>query len=77
MWHYLDVILIALIVTMSAAYAVYALGSIKLKRAVLTLLVKVFGVRVFTFFSPRLSGCSACSASDARAEILRKLTAKN
>lgn len=77
MWHYLDVILIALIVTMSAAYAVYALGSVKLKRAVLTLLVKVFGVRVFTFFSPRLSGCSACSANDARAEILRKLTAKN
>ncbi len=77
MWHYLDVMLIALIVTMSAAYAVYALGSVKLKRAVLTLLVKVFGVRVFTLFSPRLSGCSACSAGDTRAEILRKLTAKN
>ena len=74
MWHYLDVILIAIVVTLSAAYAVYALGSVKLKRMALTLLVRVFGVRVFSFFSPRLSGCSACSAGDARAELLKKLS---
>jgi hypothetical protein len=75
MWHYLDIILIAIIVALSAAYAVYALGSVKLKRVILTLLVRVFGVRVFSFFSPRLSGCSACSAGDARAELLKKLSA--
>jgi hypothetical protein len=76
MWHYLDLVLIMLIVTLSAGYALYSLGSIRLKRAALTLLVSVFGVRVFSFFSPRLGGCNACSAGDARAELLRKLTAK-
>jgi hypothetical protein len=75
MWHYLDVILITLVVACSAAYAVYALGSIKLKRIALTWLVRVFGVRVFTFFSPRLGGCSACLGADARADLLKKLTA--
>jgi hypothetical protein len=75
MWHYLDVILIAIIVAVSAGYAFYSLGSIRLKRGVLRLLVRVFGVRVFSFFSPRLSGCSACSAGDARAELLKKLSA--
>jgi len=73
MWRYLDVLLITVIVTLSAGYAIYALASIKFKRAVLTLLVKVFGVRVFMFFSPRLGGCSACSANDTRAEVLQKL----
>jgi steroid 5-alpha reductase family enzyme len=75
MWHYLDAILIALIVAVSAGYAVYSFSSIKLKRALLTLLVRVFGVRVFMLFSPRLGGCNACSASDARADVLRKLAA--
>ena len=74
MWHYLDVMLIAIIVAVSAGYALYSLGSIKLKRAALTMLVRVFGVRVFKLFSPRLGGCSACSANDARADILRKLS---
>ena len=74
MWHYLDVILIAIIVAVSAGYAFYSLGSIRLKRGVLTLLVRVFGVRVFSIFSPRLGGCSACSAGDSRAQILKKLS---
>lgn len=75
MWHYLDVILIAMIVSVSAGYAVYSLGSIRLKRAALSMLVRIFGVRVFSFFSPRLGGCSACSAGDTRAQLLKKLSA--
>jgi hypothetical protein len=73
MWHYLDLLLIVVIVLISGAYAVYALGSVKLKRTVLTLLVRMFGARVFSVFSPRLTGCSNCSAGDSRADLLRKL----
>jgi hypothetical protein len=76
MWHYLDVILITLIVTISAGYAFYSLGSIRLKRGVLTLLVRMFGVRVFSIFSPRLGGCDACSGGDARAQLARTLSRK-
>jgi hypothetical protein len=76
MWHYLDVILIAVIVAVSAGYAFYSLGSIRLKRGVLSLLVRVFGVRVFSIFSPRLGGCDACSGGDARAQLARTLNRK-
>lgn len=77
MWHYFDLLLIVVIVSISGAYAIYALGSVKLKRAVLTVLVRVFGVRVFSIFSPRLTGCSNCSPGDSRAELLRKLNKPN
>lgn len=73
MWHYLDLLLIVVVVSLSGAYAVYALSSVRLKRAILTMLVRVFGVRVFSIFSSRLSGCSNCSAGDSRADVLRKL----
>jgi steroid 5-alpha reductase family enzyme len=76
MWHLIDVATIALLVIMCAVYAFYTFSSIKLKRAILTLLVRVFGVRVFNIFSPRLGGCSACSGGDARQQLRRTTNIK-
>lgn len=70
-WHWLDVVLIALVVTLSAVYAVYALSSVRIKRLILSRLVSWFGMRVFSVFSPRISGCNNCEAG-ARPD-LRKL----
>lgn len=62
LWHWLDVALIVLTVTLSATYAVYALSSVRIKRSILSGLVRCFGVRVFSVFSPRISGCNNCDA---------------
>ncbi|MGE0115400.1 MAG: hypothetical protein AB7T07_11025 [Steroidobacteraceae bacterium] len=74
MWQLLDVLLIAVVVLLSGVYAIYALSSVRMKRILLSLLVRCFGVRVFAVFSPRISGCSNCDSAVARhAEFLRKL----
>lgn len=73
MWRWLDAVLITVVVLISGVYAVYSLSSIRVKRAMLSLLVRCFGVRVFTVLSPRIGGCDNCGTTDARAEIFRKL----
>ena len=72
MWQWLDVILVTLIVVLCAAYALYALGSIGLKRHLLSLLVRCFGLRVLSILSPRLGGCDNCSAGSRGSDFLRK-----
>jgi hypothetical protein len=72
MWQLLDVLLIAAVVAVSAAYAVYALSPVRAKRVILGWLVRIFGVRVFSVFSPRLSGCDQCAGSARIGDKLRK-----
>lgn len=74
MWQFLDVVLIAVAVLLSAMYAVYSLSSVRIKRAILSGLTRVFGVRVFSVLSPRIGGCSGCEGGASRsANVLSKL----
>lgn len=72
MWHVLDVLMVVVVVAISATYAIYSLSSVRVKRAILSLLVRCFGVRVFSLFSPRLSGCSNCAGGARPGDNLRK-----
>lgn len=74
MWQWLDVLLIAIVVAFSAGYAIYALSPVRAKRVILGWLVRCFGVRVFSVFSPRLSGCSHCAGGARPDDQLRKPT---
>lgn len=72
MWQWLDVLLIAIVVACSAAYAIYALSPVRAKRVILGWLVRCFGVRVFSVFSARLSGCDGCDAGARKVELLKR-----
>lgn len=72
MWRVLDIVLVSAVVTFSAAYAIYALSSVRTKRAILGWLVRIFGVRVFSIFSPRLGGCGQCAGGARPDDQLRK-----
>jgi hypothetical protein len=73
MWQLLDVLLITVVVAVSAAYAIYSLSPVRAKRAILGWLVRIFGIRVFSVFSPRLSGCGNCAGGARPDDGLRKL----
>ena len=66
-WQSLDTLLVLLLVLGSALYAVYNLGSVRIKRYMLEWLVRCFGLRLYSWLSPRVSGCSQCSG-DLQAE---------
>ncbi len=72
MWQMLDVVLITVVVSAAAAYAIYALSPVPAKRVILGWLVRIFGVRVFWVFSPRLSGCDNCAGGARSDDRLRK-----
>ncbi len=72
MWQMLDIVLMAIVVAVSAVYAVYALSPVRAKRVILGWLVRCFGVRVFSVFSPRLSGCGHCGGGARPGDQLRK-----
>jgi hypothetical protein len=74
MWQLLDMVLITIVVAVSAAYAIYSLSSVRAKRVILGWLVRCFGVRVFSVFSPRLSGCDQCAGGARPGDQLRKPT---
>jgi hypothetical protein len=74
MWQLLDMVLIAIVVAFSAVYAIYSLSSVRAKRVILGWLVRCFGVRVFSVFSPRLSGCGHCAGGARPGDQLRKPT---
>lgn len=72
MWHLLDAFLMAIIVLLCSAYAVYSLSSVRVKRVLLSWLVRCFGIRVFSVLSPRIGGCNQCAAGTRDLEFLRK-----
>jgi hypothetical protein len=73
MWYLLDIALIAIVVLLCSCYVIYSLSSIHIKRVLLSWLVRIFGIRVFSVLSPRISGCDNCSAGTPAAEVLQKL----
>lgn len=76
MWQVLDVVIVAAVVAFSAAYAIYALSSVRAKRVILGWLVRIFGVRVFSVFSPRLGGCGQCASGARPDDLLRGKSAQ-
>ncbi|MGC3979862.1 MAG: hypothetical protein QM808_01235 [Steroidobacteraceae bacterium] len=75
MWSWLDKLLIALVVLCSAVYALYSLSPVAVKRKLLSLVVRVFGLRVYSWLSPRVGGCDNCGGgADLRNKaLLQKL----
>ena len=72
MWHVFDIVLTTLVVLLCCGYALYSLSSVTIKRAVLTLLVRCFGARVFSVFSPRISGCDNCAPGSSDLQLRKK-----
>lgn len=73
MWHVLDLILVLTLVSLSALYAVYALGSMQIKRRMLELLIRCCGLRVYALFSPRSGACTHCPADLQKRNLVRQL----
>ena len=69
MWYWLDWVVVTALAGCSACYVVYALGSVRFKRRILELFIRFFGLRIYSFLSPKVSGCNQCSG------ILRKIPA--
>ncbi len=72
MWHLLDLILVSILVSLSALYIVYALGSMRVKRRMLELLIRCCGLRVYALFSPRAGSCSHCPAELQKRNLVRQ-----
>jgi hypothetical protein len=72
MWHVFDIVLTTFVVVLCCGYALYSLSSANIKRAVLTLLVRCFGTRVFSVFSPRISGCDNCAPASRDLQLGKK-----
>ncbi len=72
MAHWLETMLLALIVSTSVIYAVYTLSSVRMKRIMLGWLIRCCGLKVYAWLSPRVSGCTHCTADLQKRTVVRQ-----
>jgi hypothetical protein len=71
MTHALDIALVVLAVSASAAYVVYALGPKRIKNVYSRLATKYFGLRAAKWFAPsKHSSCNSCPSHEQHKELL-------
>ena len=72
MRYLLEQVLLVLIVGISAIYVVYALSPASFKRIMLSWLIRCCGLKVYTWLSPRVGGCTHCATDLQKRRVLRQ-----